>query len=104
MKKTSMSKEKEFIVCAAILTTDLGKELLNGAEFVTGYRHHTIFKTFNTFPDRLLVDRSPKSQGFMTSRGRFVGREDGLRIAVESGKLNIDPDRKLLYSEDLYED
>lgn len=48
---------------------------------------------------------SPQDQGFITSTGRFVEREEALRIAVESGQPMIDhPARNstMLFSEDLW--
>ena len=44
-------------------------------------------------------------QGFLTSTGRYVGREEGLQIALDSGQRMIDhPSRHatLLFSEDLW--
>lgn len=44
-------------------------------------------------------------QGFLTSTGRFVGREEALQIALASGQPMIDhPSRhaRLLFSEDLW--
>lgn len=44
-------------------------------------------------------------QGFLTSTGRFVGREEALKIALASGQPMIDhPSRhdRLLFSEDLW--
>ena len=48
---------------------------------------------------------SIEDQGFLTSTGRYVGREEGLKIAVASGQQMIDhPSRndKELFSEDLW--
>lgn len=97
-----INNEVEYIVCSAILTSDLGKEILGGAEFVTGHRHFNIFRTFNTSPDNVLVKRDPHSQGFMTSKGRFVGRKEGLEIAIRSSQVSQDHSHSLLFSEDLY--
>lgn len=60
-------------------------------------RHHNLF---------WLVDGlTPDESGFMTSTGRFVGREEALKIAVASSQPMIDhPARhaRLLFSEDLW--
>jgi hypothetical protein len=60
-------------------------------------RHHNLF---------WLVDgEAPTESGFMTSAGRFVGREEALQIALASGQPLIDhPARHatLLFSEDLW--
>lgn len=61
-------------------------------------RHHTLLHVVGhgvAFED----------QGFLTSTGRFVGREEGLQIAVASGQPMIDhPSRHStwLFSEDLW--
>lgn len=44
-------------------------------------------------------------QGFMTNKGRFVNREDALKIAKEQGqilRLSSSPNPNILFSEDLY--
>ena len=44
-------------------------------------------------------------QGFLTNKGRFVGREDAMRIAKEQGqiiRLSGSPNADILFSEDLY--
>jgi hypothetical protein len=61
-------------------------------------RHHNLFIAW----DRL---GSPDESGFLTSTGRFVGREEALKIALASGQPMIDhagrhPD--WLFSEDLW--
>ena len=38
-------------------------------------------------------------QGFLTSKNRFVGRDEGGRIAFEAGQIDV---IKTLYSEDLF--
>lgn len=100
--------EKEYILCAAIKRKERRKSIGNPyhegtndiLDIELGYRHHDIF---HRFPDEL--DISPKAQGFYTSRGRFVDREEGYKIALEAGQLSNDrafDDIKLLCSEDLY--
>jgi hypothetical protein len=86
----------EFCICAAIQLPD--------GELFRGHRHddalHTAFKA-----------RLPKEdiygsvQGFMTSRNRFVTREEGAQLqaaagipSATTGKLPVG----LLFSEDLY--
>lgn len=44
-------------------------------------------------------------QGFLTNKGRFVGREDAMKIAKEQGqviRLSGSPNADILFSEDLY--
>lgn len=62
-----------------------------------GYRHHD---TFARFRDE--VSRKPEDQGFYTSNGRFVDRYEACKIAKESGQIEVDDEKIILYSEDLY--
>jgi len=58
-------------------------------------RHHNLFALAGT----------PAESGFLTSTGRFVGREEALKIAISSGQPMIEhPSRHatLLFSEDLW--
>lgn len=41
-----------------------------------------------------------RNQGFFPSTGRYVNREEGMRIALRAGQ--IDREKSLLASEDLY--
>ena len=65
-------------------------------------RHHTLLHPMVT---ALGHGIGPDQQGFVTSTGRYVGREEALWIALESGQPMIDhPARhdRLLFSEDLW--
>lgn len=62
-----------------------------------GYRHHDIFMRF-----RCEVSKKPGDQGFYTSGGRFVDRYEVCKIAKESGQIEVDDEKTVLYSEDLY--
>lgn len=62
-----------------------------------GYRHHDIFMRFKDE-----VSRKPEDQGFYTSKGRFVDRYEACKIAKESGQIEVDDEKTILYSEDLY--
>lgn len=62
-----------------------------------GYRHHDIFVRFKDE-----VSRKPEDQGFYTSKGRFVGREEACKIAKMAGQIEVDDEKTVLYSEDLY--
>ena len=46
-----------------------------------------------------VIDQSDGG-GFMTSKGRYVDRKDGAKIAVAAGQC--EPNITYLYSEDLY--
>jgi hypothetical protein len=119
-----IDNSKEYILCAAIKrkTPKDGEPYWKGTndlmDIEIGYRHHDIFQRFEG-------ELSVHEQGFYTSKGRFVDRIEGMRIAYECGqvtaeiafskewhliKLNVIPDRELvdkekynrLFSEDLY--
>lgn len=65
-------------------------------------RHHTLLHPLVELGIRKV---HPDDQGFLTSTGRFVGREEALKIALASGQPMIDhPARhqRLLFSEDLW--
>lgn len=62
-----------------------------------GYRHHDIFVRF-----RGEVSEKPEDQGFYTSEGRFVDRYEACKIAKEADQIEIDDEKMVLYSEDLY--
>lgn len=66
-------------------------------------RHHNVLNNFAQATDINMVENSaPEDQGFVTSTGRFVRREEGAKIALAAGqiaRLNWPP---LLYSEDLW--
>lgn len=87
----------ERILCAAIHQN--GQVDRTGNPLIyCGFRHNTILQQSTAVP------RSPESQGFLTSTGRFVNRAVAYRIAVIANQL-IDPENKQshqLYSDDLY--
>lgn len=63
-------------------------------------RHHNLFVSFGG-----ANFTKPTQDGFLTSTGRFVDREEGLKIAIASGQPMIDhPSRndRYLFSEDLW--
>lgn len=91
----------ETIVAAAMLYALEGHEDPRAVPVIVSApppaRHHNLFA--------LAHPRKPTESGFLTSSGRFVGREEGLRIALASGQPMIDhPSRHStrLFSEDLW--
>ena len=88
----------EQCICAAIRIGDL---------IVRGHRHDSCFHTASLIPG---VQRSAirkADQGFVTSRNRFVGREEAMQLQKASGvKSAYSPDGEyrgdILFSEDLY--
>ena len=98
--------KQEYILCAAIKrktpinvksknykTHTLEDDDIYSIEI--GRRHNDILARFGK--DVLCVIQ----QGFYTSFGRFVSREEALQIAKEAGQVG-ETDDKQLYSEDLY--
>lgn len=100
--KVSKKKPCEYILCAAIKRKE---PTYDNADFsddhmcILGYRHYNIIHNFKG-----LIDKSPKAQGFYTSKGRFVDRAEAYKIAKRAGQIITD-DKRLrpyLFSEDLY--
>lgn len=81
--------DKEFIICAAIrrLTSrSCNNPYHEGTNDILdieiGYRHHDIFMRFKDE-----VSKNPYDQGFYTSKGRFVDRYEGMKLAIEAGQV-----------------
>lgn len=107
-----MDNSKEYILCAALLrktpknTNSYHHNDIDKIEI--GYRHHDIRNRFINE-----ISCSPSSQGFYTSKGRFVNRIEAMKIAYECGQVSErtaiygftydgEPIFNQLYSEDLY--
>jgi hypothetical protein len=85
------------ILCSAIhdpKDVDMGGQPL----IYCGHRHHNILWQSKD------ISRNPQHQGFLTSEGKFVNREEALKIALKAKQvLDIDDVRgNKLHSEDLY--
>lgn len=111
-KNSDKNSKKEYILCAAIKrktpinvesknykTSTLEDDDIYSIEI--GRRHNDIMARFGK--DVLCLTQ----QGFYTSFGRFVSREEALQIAKEAGQIEEPGFAKLcssnkLYSEDLY--
>ncbi len=107
-----IDNSREYILCAAIKRkvpkqkTCLHHNDIHLIEI--GFRHPDIRDRF-----RGEIDLSPHSQGFYTSKGRFVDRIEAMKIAVDCGQVTGDkllightydgePIYNQLFSEDLY--
>jgi hypothetical protein len=114
----SVQSKQEYILCAAVLAKEQyctpiedrisfknpSKQDMYGKYddiyicFI-GRRHCDIF-------DRCydMVERNPYSQGFYTSHGRFVSREEAYKIALGAGQIKEKETSfvGILFSEDLY--
>ncbi len=89
--------KNEYILCAAIhdpADIDMAGQPL----IYCGQRHCNILWQNKS------ISRNPYHQGFLTSKGRYVSREEALIIALENEQvMDITQIRgKSLYSEDLY--
>lgn len=87
---------KEICICAAVKTTD--------GLIVRGHRHRDCFESIARKGKNMSKDFD--SQGFITSKNRYVDREEGFIIQVNSGIKSANPEGynslHLLFSEDLY--
>lgn len=101
----------EQILCAAIWYRDLElKEIfdayvlpvnLDKGIVFCGHRHPHCMYSMCSITGLRQCDAGYEVQGFLTSKNRFVDREEGARIHVQNGgKLNYST--RQLYSEDLY--
>lgn len=92
---------KEYIMCSAIKRKVAREETqLRDNEIHTvelGFRHCDIFHRF-----RGELNHDPDSQGFYTSKGRYVTRKEGEVIARNCGQLTGDLIGGELTSEDLW--
>lgn len=97
---------REYILCAAIKrktpvnvvsknykTNTLEDDDIYSIEI--GRRHNDILARFGKSQLEVI------KQGFYTSYGRFVSREEALQIAKDAGQVG-ETDSNILYSEDLY--
>ena len=90
-----IDNNKEYILCAAVLRKEPrvveGNPYRGGHNVILnieiGYRHHDIWARFY---DELKIPgpNEPDTNGFYTSKGRFVSREEGMRIAYEAGQVS----------------
>lgn len=108
-----MSEEK--IICAAVwykelqlkkdmpIETYLPKNLHKGIVF-SGHRHGQCIYSKCAITGLRDAESGEYEQGFLTSKNRFVGREEALIIALKQNQV-IDHSQirgNKLYSEDLY--
>lgn len=96
--------EKEYILCSAIkrIETRSNNGMYHNNDICNieiGYRHHDIIQRFQNE-----ISRKQCDQGFYTSKGRFVSREEALEIAYQAGQIdeNCYDNKNKLFSEDLY--
>ena len=94
--------DPEICICAAIRTI--------GGKIIRGHRHHDCIHTLSQIPidnvsDYRDYERDENSQGFITSKNRFVSREEGYQLQIKAGIESVAEGgyrHERLYSEDLY--
>lgn len=100
-----IDNSKEYIVCAAIWyeggnMVHLPLNIHHGI-VVCGLGHNVFEILTRLYPDYKQDQNT--HQGFVTSKRRFVERDEALKIAHSSGQIDDDTAKnKWLYSEDLY--
>lgn len=103
---------QERIVCSACQvfvdkrdgTNEDGSEIIHE---VYGVRHYDSFmhKQLDELEKRYKYPLLNWEQGFLTNKGRFVGREEAMKIAKAQNqviRLSGSPNSDILFSEDLY--
>jgi hypothetical protein len=81
------------IVAVAVMSNGLTMSLPAPA------RH---FHVLRQMPAKMARAVTPSDQGFLTSDGAFVGREEALQIAHRNGQLLKPTTHRELFSEDLW--
>ena len=106
--------KKEYILCAAIWYKDIPlQKVIEGVLpkncdrglVVLGHRHGQAMWTMSCLTGLRTCEigedcSGEHEQGFLTNTNRFVGREEGAKIAFEYGQIKEETTR--LFSEDLY--
>ncbi len=101
-RKDARQSNSELVICSAI-------RLVDGRIF-RGHRHHDCLRTAKDVleheePSSWMSARSDGiEQGFITSRNRYVDREEGLRLQLAAGIASVSKRGygSGLFSEDLY--
>lgn len=85
---------REVVICAAVLA--------NGGRIFRCHRHHDGLRALSD--GGIEMAEHDRAQGFITSRGRYVGRREALELQRAAGIPSVAPGgyRGQLFSEDLY--
>ncbi len=120
--KQTIDRQKEFIICAAIWLNDskIHQEQPSNIKegfVIAGRRHSDCYATLEITMGplsayfeaikRLKPDSFKDHEGFITSKNRYVDREEAYTIALENNQLIHEPIAKklptpILISENLY--
>ena len=96
--------KKEYILCAAIWYKEVNPRATHrpintpGGVVLCGFRHGDIISQVLPLTGNELGEHI---QGFLTSKNRFVNREEGAEIFIKNGG-KLKHSKNKLYSEDLY--
>jgi hypothetical protein len=112
-----IDNNKEYILCAAIhylelplINNDIPSSLLRPVNIATGivfcgFRHpHCMYQMVAiTGTKSVKPECGDYTQGFLTSKNRFVDRKEAAIIAIASGQiLKTEYEEGVLFSEDIY--
>jgi hypothetical protein len=112
-----MENKPEYITCAAIWYKDLPTQVyppknIDKGLVVCGHRHSNCIDIMKSLAGLRTTQFGPDSvgetiQGFMTSRHRFVDRQEAMSIAKSTGQVDLSINQLGnpmigLFSEDLY--
>jgi len=96
----------EYVMCAANWINDLKEYMFQPFNIPTGlvycgYRHPCIFQHYKErFPQEIFG--KSETQGFLTTKNRFLNRAEALELVKENGQLKGDLIGGMLTSEDLW--
>lgn len=103
-----MDNNKEYILCAAIWYKDLERANIRpvntpGGVVLCGQRHGLIIAQINALTGKRHYEFGESIQGFLTSKNRFLNREEAAILAISCGQIEeLQYSSKELFSEDLY--
>ena len=108
MSFTHSQDKKEIILCAAIWYTDVERKSdtslhpinIDRGVVLCGHRHGHVIAQIGSILALKQFETGENVQGFLTSKNRFVDREEAHKIFILSGGTPEYSDE--LYSEDLY--
>lgn len=87
---------KEICICAAVITSC--------GRIIRGHRHRDCFESIAR--KGMKISKDFNAQGFITSKNRYVDREEGFILQINAGVKSANPEGynslHLLFSEDLY--
>ena len=97
--------ENEYVICAAIHFDDGVEHVhqpknINTGYVISGRRHHNCFATLTALG---IKREGEATQGFLTSKDRFLDRNQSMEVAIACGQVKEEGNiGSPLFSEDLY--